>query len=37
MDSFFKGLVKKAGETYQKSRWIYDSLLGTEAERIVSE
>ena len=37
MDSFFKGLGKKAGETYNKSRWLYDSLLGTEEERIASE
>ncbi len=37
MDAFFKGLGKKAGETYKKSRWIYDSLLGTEAEAIASE
>ena len=32
MDSFFKGLGKKAGETYNKSRWLYDSLLGTEIQ-----
>ena len=37
MDAFFKGLGKKAGETYKKSRWLYDSLLGTEAEGIASE
>ena len=37
MDAFFKGLGKKAGETYKKSRWLYDSLLGTEAEAIASE
>ena len=37
MDAFFEGLGKKAGETYKKSRWIYDSLLGTEAEGIASE
>ena len=37
MDSFFKGLGRKAGETYNKSRWLYDSLLGTEEERIASE
>ena len=37
MDGFFKGLGKKAGETYNKSRWLYDSLLGTEEERIASE
>jgi beta-barrel assembly-enhancing protease len=37
MDGFFKGLGKKAGETYQKSRWLYDSLLGSEEEAIASE
>ena len=37
MDSFFEGLGKKAGETYNKSRWLYDSILGTEEERIASE
>ncbi|QXD25189.1 M48 family metallopeptidase [Opitutia bacterium ISCC 51] len=37
MDSFFKGLGRKAGETYNKSRWLYDSLLGSEEERIASE
>ena len=37
MDSFFEGLGKKAGETYNKSRWLYDSLLGSEEERIASE
>ncbi|MBH52802.1 MAG: hypothetical protein CMI18_00445 [Opitutaceae bacterium] len=37
MDGFFEGLGKKAGETYNKSRWLYDSLLGTEAESITSE
>lgn len=37
MGGFFEGLGKKAGETYKKSRWIYDSLLGTEAEGIASE
>ena len=37
MDSFFKRLGKKAGETYNKSRWLYDSLLGSEEERIASE
>ena len=37
MDGFFKGLGRKAGETYNKSRWLYDSLLGSEEERIASE
>lgn len=37
MDAFFKRLGKKAGETYNKSRWLYDSLLGSEEERIASE
>ena len=37
MDGFFKGLGKKAGETYNKSRWIYDSLLGSEEEAIAAE
>ena len=37
LDAFFKGLGKKAGETYNKSRWLYDSLLGSEEERIASE
>lgn len=37
MDAFFKGLGKKVGETYKKSRWLYDSLLGTEEESIASE
>ena len=37
MDRFFEGLGKKAGETYNKSRWVYDSLLGSEEEAIVAE
>ena len=37
MDSFFERLGKKAGETYNKSRWLYDSFLGSEAEGIASE
>ena len=37
MDAFFERLGKKAGKTYNKSRWLYDSLLGTEEEGIASE
>lgn len=37
MGGFFEGLGKKAGEAYNKSRWLYDSLLGSEEERIASE
>ena len=37
MGGFFEGLGKKAGEAYNKSRWLYDSLLGSEEDRIVSE
>ena len=37
MDAFFERLGKKAGETFNKSRWLYDSLLGSEEEAIASE
>lgn len=37
MDRFFEGLGRKAGETYNKSRWVYDSLLGSEEEAIAAE
>jgi len=37
MDAFFELLGKKAGETFNKSRWLYDSFLGSEADGIASE
>ncbi len=37
MEKFFKYLGRKAGETYNKSKWIYSSIFGDEEEAIKAE
>lgn len=37
MEKLFKYFGKKAGQTFKKSKWIYDSVLGDEEEALKSE
>lgn len=37
MEELFKMLGRKAGQTFKKSRWVYNSIFGDEADALKSE